>query len=154
LACLRHKFLLPTKSPTLKNLVSKPSRRTSSVSANVTYTNCQADFPNRCGLCPCTCLAGSRRSIATQLDIFQAGALSCPDTPFCSHAITFSTTFNTSCQPNVRLHISLQKPLRLFVEAAKFILPSEQFCFAEHYNFASMVTSEQQEPMLEAPIFP
>lgn len=88
------------------------------------------------------------------LEIFRAGALSCPTKAMSVHTIMFSTTFNTSCQPNIRLHFAKNPVPRIYVEAGRKILPGEELCFAEHYSFGCMTTVERQETMVEAPIYP
>lgn len=88
------------------------------------------------------------------LEIFRAGAISCPTKALSVHTMMLSTAFNTSCQPNIRLHIfASPKPL-ICAETGRKILPGEELCFAEHYSFACMTTDERQETMREAPFYP
>jgi hypothetical protein len=84
------------------------------------------------------------------LAVFRFGALSCPTKAMSVHGIRFSNTFNTSCQPNIRLHFDRTPVPRIIVKAGRKILPGEELVFAEHYSFACMTTIERREAMTEA----
>jgi hypothetical protein len=88
------------------------------------------------------------------LELFRAGALSCPTKAFSVHTMMLSTAFNASCQPNICLHIYTSPGPLICAETCRKILPGEELCFAEHYSFACMTTDERQETMVEASIYP
>jgi hypothetical protein len=85
------------------------------------------------------------------LEIFRAGAVSSPTKELSIFTTYFSTSFNTSCRPNVRI---CNSKADLLVKAARQILPGEELCYAVHYSFACMTTAERQEAMTTTAILP